>query len=92
MIANYGYMDGSGEYYITIDTSKCEVCEGKMCVAACPKALFVPFEDDYGEDVVKIDDDKVKDLRFQCMDCKPTERLPLPCITACTPMALKHSW
>jgi hypothetical protein len=23
MIANYGYKDGSGEYYISIDTDKC---------------------------------------------------------------------
>ncbi|NOZ84237.1 MAG: ferredoxin [Epsilonproteobacteria bacterium] len=92
MIANYGYMDGSGEYYITIDTDKCAECRGKMCVTACPKALFERVTDDYDDDVVKIADGKVKDIRYQCMECKPPGHPVLPCIAACTPMALKHSW
>ncbi len=31
--ANYGYKDGSGEYFITIDTDLCNSC-GK-CAEAC---------------------------------------------------------
>jgi len=38
MLANYGYKDGSGEYFITIDTEKCDGC-GK-CVEACPEHCF----------------------------------------------------
>ena len=34
MLANYGYSDGSGNYFITIDTEKCNRCGD--CVAACP--------------------------------------------------------
>ena len=41
MIANYGYKDGSGEYYISIDTDKCIGCTaGRACLNACPKQMF----------------------------------------------------
>ena len=45
MIANYGYADGEGEFYITIDTSRCESCEAKPCIAACPASLYEEEED-----------------------------------------------
>ena len=34
MLANYGYKDGAGEFYITIDTDKCIECPDHACVAA----------------------------------------------------------
>ena len=37
MKISYGYSDGTGEYYITVDTGKCDGC-GK-CVEACPAAV-----------------------------------------------------
>ncbi len=49
MITHYGYIDGSGEYYIVVDSDKCIGC-GK-CVEVCPqKALvlvteFIDLED-----------------------------------------------
>ena len=30
MIANYGYKDGSGDWFISIDTDRCNGC-GKCC-------------------------------------------------------------
>ena len=51
VIANYGYQDGSGEYYITIDTDKCNSC-GK-CVDVCPKDVFEMITDDYDELVLR---------------------------------------
>ena len=42
MITHYGYTDGSGEYYIVIDSDKCNGC-GK-CVQKCPqKALELEY-------------------------------------------------
>ena len=38
MLANYGYKDGSGDYYITIDTDKCDGCG--ECVTACPAKVL----------------------------------------------------
>ena len=38
MIIHYGYKDGSGEYFISIDTDECDGC-GK-CVEACPQGVL----------------------------------------------------
>ena len=94
MIANYGYKDGSGEYYISIDTDKCIDCAaGRACLTACPKGMFEPMTDDYDDEVVWIKAQFRRSLAYDCADCKPSgSRPPLPCVTACTPAAVKHSW
>ena len=93
MIANYGYKDGEGEFYITIDTDRCAACDAKPCVAACPMKLFVVEEDPYGDEVVAIDDAKRKKLKYECAACKPTQGRPaLPCVAACPFAAVSHSW
>jgi len=40
MIANYGYEDGSGFYYISIDGDVCAQCDAHGCVAACPQGVY----------------------------------------------------
>ena len=93
MIANYGYMDGSGEYYITIDTDKCIECEHHGCVEACPKGMFAIETDDWDDEVATIREEFRKQIKYECAECKPvTGRPPLPCVTACTPGAVSHSW
>jgi ferredoxin len=40
MIIHYGYADGSGKYYVSIDAEKCDACE--ICIEKCPqKALKI---------------------------------------------------
>ena len=93
MIANYGYMDGSGEYYITIDTDKCNDCEHHNCVDACPKGMFAIEIDDYDDEVAMIKVEFRKQIKYMCAECKPvSDRPPLPCVEACTPGAVSHSW
>jgi len=93
MKANYGYMDGSGEYYITIDTDKCIDCSHHACVAGCPKEMFHIITDDYDDEVAAIKEDFRKKLKYDCADCKPVgERPPLPCQVACNYDAIEHSW
>lgn len=93
MKANYGYMDGSGEFYITIDTDICIECGGHPCLNACPANLFEIITDDYDDEVAAIKQEHRKKIKYDCGDCKPvSDRPPLPCVSACTAGAVSHSW
>lgn len=93
MIAHYGYQDGEGLFYVTIDQHRCAGCSSRPCVGACPNALFVVEDDPYGETVAAVDERRRKRLKYECGDCKPARgRLPLPCVAACPFGALAHSW
>ena len=95
MIANYGYSDGSGDFFISIDTDKCDGCGA--CVEACPADVFFtgedpndPFRD---EPVASVKDEQRKKIKYACGPCKPvSDRPPLPCTAACEPGAIGHSW
>jgi ferredoxin len=96
MIANYGYKDGSGDYFIAIDTDKCDGC-GK-CVEACPAGVFEVVDEDSNdpfreEPLIIVSSDKRKKLKYECGPCKPPiNRPPLPCIEACPHDVISHSW
>ena len=93
--ANYGYKDGSGEYFIQIDTDLCNSC-GK-CAEACPEKVLEMAEDELdplGDDIVAIvKDEHRKKIKYSCAPCKPAgETKPLPCVLACESGAINHSW
>jgi ferredoxin len=95
MIANYGYKDGSGEYFISIDTEKCDGCGD--CAKACPYGVLETKEDPNDpfreEPVAVVTEAERKKLKYTCGPCKPvTNPPPLPCVAACKPGALTHSW
>lgn len=95
MIANYGYKDGSGDYFITIDTDKCNGC--KDCASACPYGVLDvgPNENDplSDDEVAFVTEAERKKIKYTCAPCKPmTNRLPLPCMAACKQEAISHSW
>lgn len=93
MKANYGYLDGSGEFFITIDTDKCIACDHHGCVDACPVGMFEIITDDYDDEVAAIREEHRKKIKYDCGPCKPaSDRPPLPCVEACTPGAITHSW
>ncbi|MHB8765390.1 MAG: 4Fe-4S dicluster domain-containing protein [Deferrisomatales bacterium] len=93
MIANYGYRDAEGEFYITVDTGRCAGCGDKPCVRACPGGVLAEEEDPYGEAVVAVGEAKRRKLKYECARCKPSRgRLPLPCVAACPCGAVTHSW
>ncbi|MFP4081565.1 MAG: 4Fe-4S binding protein [Candidatus Aminicenantes bacterium] len=95
MLAHYGYKDGSGDYFITIDTDKCDGC--RKCVEACPHGVLEVGEDENDpfreEPVAKVTEAERKKIKYTCAPCKPMkERKPLPCVQACAPQAIVHSW
>jgi len=96
MLANYGYSDASGSYFITIDTDKCDGCGD--CVTACPVGMFEVFDEDPNdplreEPVAVVIGEKKKKIRYECGPCKPlTDPPPLPCVEACKAGAISHSW
>src|SRR5208337_3116990 len=92
IIMHYGYSDGSGEYYITIDTDKCSGC-GK-CVKQCPKAalqLETMFIDPEDKIVASVVDDHRKKIKYTCAACKP-ETNSAPCMLACDGKAITCTW
>lgn len=91
MLANYGYTDGSGSYYITIDTDVCDGCG--ECVKACPAHIFEVAEDDYGDNKAQVAEKSRHSIKYLCAACKPTSGWKsLPCLDACKPGAIKHGW
>jgi ferredoxin len=97
MIANYGYEDGSGFYYITIDGAACTICEQHPCVAVCPQGVYALETDDYDDLVAVVTEAARKRLRDLCSSCKGHNgsggaQHKLPCTSACPAGALRHSW
>ncbi len=97
MISNYGYEDGSGFYYITIDGDGCAECATHGCVNACPQAVYVLEIDDYDDLVAVVTEATRRRLRETCSPCKvpnggESAERPLPCTDACQTGALRHSW
>lgn len=94
MIANYGFKDGSGNWFLTIDTEKCDGC-GK-CVEACPANVLEVGEDEYDpfneEPVAKVRQEERNKIRYSCAGCRPGYgEKPSPCLAACEPGAISHS-
>ena len=89
MKVNYGYSDGSGEYYITIDHNTCDGCGA--CVRACPNGVLTMSPDDTGQEKATVKDDVRKKLALVCPGISHCTAEP-NCQTACPKYAINHSW
>jgi Fe-S-cluster-containing hydrogenase component 2 len=91
MIVHYGYKDGSGEYFISIDTDRCNGCG--RCVEVCPqhvlemRTMMVDLEDVV---VAAVTEAHRRKIKYSCAPCKP-EKKP-PCVVACQQDAIMHTW
>ena len=93
MKAHYGYKDGAGDFFIVIDTDGCTRCEERGCVSACPEGVLEIITDDYDDQVAAVVEDHRQKIKYSCAPCKPDrERPDLPCVSACAPGAIMHSW
>jgi len=94
MIAHYGFKDGSGDWYVTIDTDKCDGC-GK-CPQVCPGKILVVGPDEIDilreDPVVFVKHDERKKVRYSCASCKPGYGIEAaPCTAVCESKAISHS-
>lgn len=90
MIANYGYTDGSGEYFITIDTDRCDGCG--QCVSACPKGVFEVAPDDYDNNVAMVKEQFAKTISYVCPGYPRCKSQGADCHGACAGGAISHTW
>ena len=96
MIANYGYKDGSGDWFLTIDTDKCDGCA--KCVTACPYGALEVGQEEADplreEPVAMVTQAHRKKLKYTCSPCKASsqDKSKPPCVVACAPGAISHSW
>jgi len=92
LITHYGYIDGSGEFYIVIDSDKCSGCGS--CIQVCPQSalqlesMFIDLED---KTVASVTEEHRKKIKYTCASCKP-ESGKTPCILACKTGAIKAVW
>jgi Fe-S-cluster-containing hydrogenase component 2 len=90
MITYYGYTDGSGEYYVVIDSDKCTGCE--KCVKQCPKTAlqmemtFIDLED---KPLAVVKKEYCNKIKYICTECKPEKNPPL-CVLSCPTKAIKY--
>ncbi len=94
MIANYGFKDGSGDWFVTMDEDKCNGC-GK-CLEVCPaKILKVgPNEIDLfrEESVAFVKPEERNKTKYSCAPCRPGYGAEAaPCVGVCKPKAIAHS-
>ena len=87
----YGYSDGTGEYYITVDTGKCDGC-GK-CVEACPAGNLEVAPNDQGQPKARVKDSLRKKIHLTCPGYKACSASnQVNCHSACPNDALSHTW
>ncbi len=94
MIAHYGYEDGTGFFYLALDTDKCADCDPKGCIRACREEIFETEEDDWGDEVVVVSGLKVHQLKAHCDACKQVgnDEHDIPCLKACEKQAIQFTW
>ena len=94
MLGFYGFKDGSGDWFVIIDTEKCNGCG--ECVEVCRSNVLEVGEDEFdplSEDlVVRVREEERKKVRYSCAGCRPGYgEKPPPCAAACEPGAICHS-
>lgn len=86
----YGYSDGTGEYFITVDTAKCDGCG--LCVEACPSRVLTMISEDGRGPYAAVKEDLRKKLSYVCPGIVSCAAKGSNCCDACKHGAIKVSW
>jgi Fe-S-cluster-containing hydrogenase component 2 len=92
VITHYGYIDGSGEFFIVVDSDKCSGCG--RCLEACPQkalAFEIEFVDLEDRSVAAVKETHRKKIKYTCAACEP-ETNQTPCVLACESKAISCVW
>ena len=91
MIIHYGYEDGSGRYYVSIDAEKCDACAA--CIEKCPQKILtfdtvmIDLDD---KRVAVVDETQRKKIGYLCASCH--EGNNIHCVQACEKGAIVAAW
>jgi len=91
MIIQYGYTDGTGDYFVTIDSGRCDGCGD--CVDACPAGLLVLGREDGHQPRAEVREDARKRLALLCpgfVSC--SSKNTVNCHSTCSRDAISHTW
>ncbi len=91
MRIQYGYNDATGDYFITIDTGKCNGCG--ECVCVCPSDIYEINPDENGKNVSLVKGSARKKLSILCPgagNCNGKGKGN--CQTICPENAISLSW
>ncbi len=87
----YGYNDGTGDYFITIDLEKCDGCG--ECVSACPASIFEVVHEDSRQSKARVAEEARKRLSILCPGYDLCHRThDNNCQVACQKGAISLSW
>ncbi|MBN1368121.1 MAG: hypothetical protein JW967_09380 [Dehalococcoidales bacterium] len=87
----YGYNDGNGDYYITIDLAQCNGC--RECVTTCPAGIFEVLQEDGRKPKARVTEATRKKLAILCpgiLSCSNSNNKT--CQSACPQKAITLTW
>ncbi len=91
MKMQYGYSDGTGEYFITIDRALCNGCG--ECVKACPAGIFELEGEESGQPKAVVRNSVRKKLAMECPGFTVCSgQIAATCQSVCPQGAISHSW
>jgi predicted CoA-substrate-specific enzyme activase len=91
MTVHYGYTDGTGDYFVAIDSSRCDGCGD--CVEACPAGLLVLGREDGHQPRAEVREGVRKRLALLCPGFQSCSgKNAVNCHSACPRDAISHTW
>jgi len=90
-IVHFGYTDGTGDYFVTIDFGRCDGCGD--CVKACPAGVLILAGKDGNQPKAELKEEARKKLALLCPGFDSCSRAhELNCHSACPKDAISHTW
>ncbi len=86
----YGYSDGTGSYFITLDYGLCDGCGD--CAGVCPRKIFVMQRKGADRMAPVVSETARKKLALLCPGLKTCGGKNQTCQQACSKKAIGHSW